>query len=143
MEAIERIYDNDKLLSVIIRANYFNEGISFITPDNFPHQIGYMNRSKDYIILPHVHNKVIRKIEDTQETLIIKTGKVRIDYYDDNKNYLMSRVAFAGDIVLLAYGGHGFKMLEQSEIIEIKQGPYCGEKDKIRFESIDENKIIF
>ena len=135
---IESIIYNNQLLSVIIRSNYSKEGITFLTPDDFALQLGYMNRDAGYLIKPHVHNKVERKIEITQEVLFIRSGKVRVDYYDNNKKYLESRIVQTGDIVLLANGGHGFKMMEKSEIIEVKQGPYCGEVDKIRFDSFDE-----
>ena len=64
-----------------------------------------------------------------------------MDYYDDNKNYLESKILNQGDVILLAYGGHGFEMLEDSEIIEVKQGPYAGEMDKIRFEPVDKDKL--
>ncbi len=74
--------------------------------------------------------------------LYIKTGKVRVDFYDDNQHYLESRIVEKGDVILLAAGGHGFEMLEDSEMIEVKQGPYCGEEDKVRFEAADREKII-
>lgn len=142
MENIERIYYRDILLSIIIRDNYHAEGITFITPEDTPHQLGYMNREADYIIAPHVHNKVPRIIEYTQETLIIKSGEVRVDFYTDDREYIESRLLYKGDIILLAYGGHGFKMMQPSEIVEIKQGPYCGAMDKVRFEPIDDSLII-
>ena len=138
---IERIENNNKLLSIIIRANYQSQGIEFFTPDSFSQQLGYMKREKNYVIPPHKHNKVERNVDSTQEVLLIRKGKVRVDYYDDNKKYLESRVLCQGDVVLLAYGGHGFEMIEDSEIIEIKQGPYAGEEDKIRFETVDK-KIL-
>ena len=100
-----------------------------------------MNRPKGYIIAPHSHNKIERKIETTNETLIIKSGKVRIDFFDENKNYLKSKILNKGDIILLVNGGHGFEMLEKTEIIEIKQGPYADDKDKTRFKNIDKDKI--
>ena len=133
---IENITHKNLLLSVIIRAEYQKEGISFFTPDNFSQQLGYMNRPQGYVIPPHVHNLVPREVSLTQEVLYIKSGKVRVDFYDDDKNYLQSSILQKGDVILLAHGGHGFEMLEQSEMIEIKQGPYCGEEDKVRFEHI-------
>lgn len=142
MENIERIYNGEELLSVIIRDNFHAEGITFITPDDFPHQIGYMNREKDYMIVPHVHNKVPRNIDFTQETLIIKSGVVRVDFFTQEQEYLESRMVYKGDIILLAAGGHGFKMIQPAEIIEIKQGPYAGAMDKVRFEPIDDNKVV-
>lgn len=138
---IENIFNNEKLLSVIIRASYKSEGIEFFTPNDFSQQLAYMNRAKDYIIKPHVHNSVQRDVHFTQEVLVIKSGKVRVDYYDDDRNYLESRVLDQGDVVLLAYGGHGFEMLEDSEMIEVKQGPYAGEMDKIRFDPIEKEKL--
>ena len=138
---IENITHKDKLLSVIIRTQYKSDGIEFFTPDDFSQQLAYMNRAKDYVIPPHVHNPVQRDVHFTQEVLLIKSGKVRVDYYDDDKNYLESKILNQGDVVLLAYGGHGFHMIEDSEIIEVKQGPYAGEKDKVRFEPIDDNQI--
>lgn len=142
MTNIEKIYNDDELLSIIIRDNYHSEGITFITPDDYPHQLGYMNREKDYIIAPHIHNRVNRVVDFTQETLVMKSGVVRVDFYTQEKLYLESRYLYKGDIILLASGGHGFKMIQPSEMIEIKQGPYAGANDKVRFEPIEDNKVI-
>ena len=142
MEIIEHIKLNDRILGVIIRASFRKEGIAFFTPDDFSQQLGYMNRPEGYVIPPHTHNVVERKVELTQEVLLIKSGKVRVDFYDDDQVYLESRILEEGDVVLLAHGGHGFKMLEPSEMIEVKQGPYCGEMDKVRFEPVAEHNII-
>ncbi len=132
---------NDKLLAIIIRHNFEKNGIEFFTPDDFSQQLAYMKRPKDYVIPPHVHNPVLREVHLTQEVLFIKSGKVRVDFYDDDKNYLESTTVEAGDVILLAHGGHGFEMLEESEIIEVKQGPYAGEMDKVRFEPICKTQI--
>jgi len=75
--------------------------------------------------------------------LFIKSGKVRIDFFDDRQRYLESRILNTGDVILLAHGGHGFKMLEESEIIEVKQGPYTGDQDKERFEFMDDENITY
>lgn len=142
MQQFEKILLEDKLLGVIIRANFTQDGIAFFTPDNFSQQLGYMNRPTDYIIAPHVHNLVERKVELTQEVLIVRSGKVRVDFYDDDRNYIESRIIQTGDVCLLANGGHGFKVLEQAEMIEVKQGPYCGEMDKVRFDAIGDEQVI-
>jgi hypothetical protein len=138
---IDRIMHGNRLLALILRAGYRAEGIQFFTPDEFSQQLGYMNRSKGYVILPHVHNPVSREVQFTKEVLFIKSGKVRADFYDDDQNYLESRILGAGDVILLAYGGHGFEMLEQTEMIEVKQGPYAGDTDKTRFEPIPASKV--
>ena len=138
---IEKIIHNATSLAVIIRAGYTNTGIEFFTTENDSQQLGYMNRPQGYEILPHRHNIVQREVRLTQEVLYIKSGKVRVDFYDNEQNYLESRIVSKGDVILLADGGHGFMMLEQSEIIEVKQGPYCGERDKVRFNSVTEAQL--
>lgn len=138
---IEPINHQGHMLALILRASYHAEGIQFFTPNDFSQQLGYMNRPQGYVIPPHVHNPVVREVQFTKEVLIIKTGKVRVDFYDDAQNYLESRILNAGDVVLLAFGGHGFEMLEASEIIEVKQGPYAGEADKTRFSPISSNQV--
>jgi len=137
----QQITHNGKILSMIIKRNFEKDGIEFFTPPNFSQQLAYMKRPKNYIIAPHVHNSVAIEVQFTQEVLFIKSGKVRVDFYDDDKNYLQSTILEAGDIILLAHGGHGLEMLEESEIIEVKQGPYAGERDKERFDPIDKNKL--
>lgn len=141
---MERIISQSSLLlGIIISNNYTQQGIQFFTNDDDSQQLGYMNRPEGYEIKPHRHNLVPREVHLTQEVLFIKSGKVRVDFYDNEQNYVTSRILVKGDVILLSDGGHGFKMLEPSEIIEVKQGPYCGEKDKVRFESIEESKIKF
>jgi len=138
---IQQVIHNGKLLSIIIRKNFEKNGIEFFTPDDFSQQLAYMKRPKDYVISPHVHNAVSRDVQYTKEVLLIKSGKLRVDFYDDDRKYLESTILEAGDVILLAFGGHGFEMLEESEIIEVKQGPYVGEMDKVRFEPVDKAKL--
>ena len=142
MQELEQICHEGKILGIILRANYHKEGISFLTPDDFSQQLGYMNRPDEYVIAPHVHNLVERKVDLTQEVLFVRCGKVRVDFYDDDRQYLESRIINTGDVVMLAHGGHGFKVLERAEMIEVKQGPYCGEMDKVRFEPISDEHVI-
>lgn len=138
----EKIFTENVLLAIIIRSDYQKEGIEFFTNDNDSQQLGYMNRPEGYVIPPHRHNIVPRAVHLTQEVLFIKSGKVRVDFYDNAQNYIQSTVLEKGDVILLSDGGHGFKMLEKSEMIEVKQGPYCGERDKVRFLPIDEDHLI-
>lgn len=138
---IETIKHIDQTIGIIIRSSFHKEGIEFFTPDMFSQQLGYMNRPAGYTIDPHVHNPVERAVVWTQEVLFIKSGKVRVDFFTDGRHYLESRVVSTGDVILLAAGGHGFEMLEPTEMIEVKQGPYCGDQDKSRFEPITADKI--
>ena len=138
---IEYIRHMDQTIGVIIRSDFKKDGIEFFTPDIFSQQLGYMNRPTGYRIEPHVHNPVQRAVVWTQEVLFIKSGKVRVDFFTDGKHYLESRVVSMGDVILLAAGGHGFEMLEPTEIIEVKQGPYCGDRDKTRFEPVPSEAV--
>ena len=138
---IEQIIHQGRTLAMLLRSTYQAEGIQFFTPNDFSQQLAYMNRPDGYVIAPHVHNAVPREVQLTKEVLFIKSGKVRLDFYDDDQNYLESRILHRGDVILLAFGGHGFEMLETSEIIEVKQGPYAGEADKTRFTPITSDLI--
>lgn len=138
---LETITCNGAPLALVLRRSYKAEGIHFFTPNDFSQQLAYMNRPAGYRIPPHVHNDVPREVHFTKEVLFIRSGRVRVDFYDDHRNYLESRVLEAGDVVLLAFGGHGFEMLEPTEMIEVKQGPYAGDHDKTRFEAITPEAI--
>lgn len=142
MGHIEEIKKKDRLLAMIIRNNYECKGVDFITPDEYSQQVAYMHHPKGKVIDAHVHNVVHRNVVYTQEVLFMKKGKLRVDFYDDYKDYLESCILEAGDTILLTSGGHGFHVLEEVEMIEVKQGPYSGEMDKIRFEGIQDEEVI-
>jgi hypothetical protein len=139
---IERIVHDERQLALIVRRDFRRDGIEFFTPGTYSQQIGYMNRPTGYIIPPHVHNPVLREVQYTKEVLLIRSGKVRVDFYSETQEYLQSTVLVAGDVILLAFGGHGFEMLEPTEIIEVKQGPYCGDQDKTRFDPVPGDRIV-
>ena len=139
---IKKYTHNNQLIALIIKKEYSNDGIKFFTPNDFPEQIAYMSHKKDAIVKAHVHNEIERNISLTQEILIIKKGKLRLDLYTQEKEYIESCIIEEGDIVFLSSGGHGLKCLEDIEMVEVKQGPYLGEKDKVRFEEIEDNKVI-
>lgn len=134
MDPIEQINKNDDTLAIIIYHDYRKEGIAFFTPSDFSQQLGYMKHNKGETIQEHVHILHLREIKYTQETLFIKSGRVKVNFYTEDKQYLTSRELTTGDVILLASGGHGFEFLEETEMIEVKQGPYCGDQDKVRFE---------
>lgn len=138
---IERVEYNNKELALIIRREFKKDGIEFLTPSTYSQQLGYMHRPEGYVIPPHVHNPVAREVEFTKEVLFIKSGRLRVDFYAEDQRYIESLILNAGDVILLAYGGHGFEMLEPTEIIEVKQGPYAGEADKTRFSPIPADQV--
>lgn len=130
---IEHINHNGTEMAVVIRAGYKKDGIEFFTPNEYSQQLAYMNRPAGYRIQPHVHNEVHRDVSLTLEVLYIKTGRVKVDFYTQEQVHVYDVILQQGDVILLAAGGHGFTMLEPTEMIEIKQGPYAGDQDKTRF----------
>lgn len=141
MPLVEHLEHEGKTIAVIVRREFSKAGIEFFTPDTFSQQIGYMNRPQGYQIAPHVHLPVRREVQYTNEALFIRSGRLRVDFYSDEQSYLESTILEAGDVVLLVQGGHGFEMLEATEIIEIKQGPYAGDRDKRRFDGVDADRL--
>lgn len=134
---IKRITTDDQnyeVLAIIVNSNFDKEGITFVTPDDYSQQLAFMKHPSGHVIQPHIHNIVKREVLYTKETLVIIKGKMRCDFYTMNQKYLKSVVVNAGDVILLVSGGHGFECLEETEMFEIKQGPYAGENDKERFE---------
>lgn len=131
----------DSLLAIVIPHDYHKRGISFFTPNELSQQLAYMEHPVGHDIAPHVHNPVRREVHYTQEVLVIRKGKLRVDFYDDDRIYIESHVLQEGDVILLISGGHGFKVLEDLEMFEIKQGPYAGEMDKTRFEGVSEENV--
>jgi mannose-6-phosphate isomerase-like protein (cupin superfamily) len=141
---IENITYHNQLLALVVSHRFNEPGIHFFTPNELSQQLAYMCHPVGKVIQPHVHNPVPREVQYTQEVLFIKKGKLRVDFYSDQQQYLESRLLESGDVILLVTGGHGFEVLEEIEMIEVKQGPYVGEQDKTRFIGItaEQAKIV-
>jgi len=130
---IETISYGLEPIALIIRANYDKPGIQFFTPGSFSQQVAYMKHPQGHKISAHVHNMMTRQVLYTQEVLFVRHGKVKIKLYASGKEYICDRVLYTGDLILLCGGGHSFEMLEETAMIEVKQGPYAGDGDKTRF----------
>lgn len=133
MNFFEQITHQDQNLALILRAGFNEKGIHFFTPGEYSQQLAYMQHPAGKVIAAHYHNPIPREVTYTQEVLVIRKGRLRVDFYTREPRYLESRILEAGDVILLAGGGHGFEVLEAIEMIEIKQGPYFGDEDKTRF----------
>lgn len=139
---IEKVFHKKKLFALIIRKKFRKMGgINFFTEKKDTQQFGYMKHKKNHIIKPHQHKKRLTKISLTTEVIILFKGILRVDFYDNKKKYLFSKKIYADEIIMLVNGGHGFKVLKDVEMIEVKQGPYSLSQDKIKFNEIDEKKI--
>lgn len=140
---IEKIFDGSILLAIVLCADFKEPGIHFLTSPELSQQLAYMKHPAGKIIEPHVHNPVPRQVHYTQEVLFIRKGRLRVDFYDEKREYLESRELRSGDVILLVAGGHGFEVLEEVEMIEVKQGPYVGEGDKTRFPGISSTQVVY
>jgi mannose-6-phosphate isomerase-like protein (cupin superfamily) len=133
---IERIEFGGVEFAVILRSTFREPGIHFFTPEHYSQQLGCMRHPTGHVIEAHVHNPVSRAVQYTEEALFLRRGRLRVDFYSDEGRYLESRELGPGDVILLIRGGHGFEVLEEIEMVEVKQGPYVGETDKTRIKSI-------
>ena len=139
---IEKVIHKKKLFALIVRGKFRKKtGINFFTENNATQKFGYMKHKKDYVIKPHKHNQRLTKILMTTEIIILFKGILRVDFYDNKKMYLFSKKIFKKDIIMLLNGGHGFKVLKDVEMLEVKQGPYKLSRDKVKFDNVDEKKI--
>jgi|SRR5262245_19626172 len=138
---IERIEADGVELAIILRASFNEKGTHFFTPQHFSQQLGCMRHPKGHVIEAHVHNPVSRAVRYTQEALFLRRGRLRVDFYRSDGRYCESRELSAGDVILLVSGGHGFEVLEEIEMVEVKQGPYLGDSDKTRIKGISAAEV--
>jgi len=131
--SVKEIKDKKKLIAIIVYKEFKKKGIHFFTPNNFPQQLGYMNRPKNYVIKPHKHRKIVRKIDKVQEVLFIKKGKLQVDLYNPSGKFISKYILNTGDCIFLSSGGHGFRIFSNTEILEVKLGPYLGIKQNKYF----------
>ena len=133
MSMVETIEHEGEVLAIVIRGDFAEPGVSFLTPADFTQQLAFMKHERGTKIQPHVHNRIRREVFYSREVLIIRKGSLRADLYADDRALVASVVLHGGDVILLASGGHGFEALDDVEMFEVKQGPYVGEGDKTRF----------
>lgn len=142
-KSYEEIEHKGNLFAIIIRSNYSSEKITFFGNPEFSQQLGYLPHKKGNKIEAHFHKEVRREIKLTQEVLFIKRGKIIVDFYTNDKKYIKSRILNTGDLLFLCNGGHGFEVLEDTEMIEVKQGPYSSkQKDKEVFKGIKDDPSL-
>jgi len=131
---LEIITDKDQVIAIYIAGEYSSEkNLDFFTDDSYALQLAFMNHPKGTKIQSHYHNNIERCIPKTQEVLIIKKGEVKVNLYDDDQTLFKTKILKQGDIIMFCSGGHGFEILEDVEMFEVKNGPYLGDKDKTRF----------
>jgi len=130
---IERVEWEGKVFALILRQNYEPEGVNFVTSEDNPLQLGILRHQQGAKIKPHIHKSFRGTIKQVQEILHIEYGRVEAEFYNTAGEKVRDAILNRGDTILLLSGGHGFNILEDSKMIEVKQGPYHGvEEDKER-----------
>ena len=133
MSDIEWIKVDDKVIAIIIPQSFRPDKTTFVTPEKFNQQVGFIVYPSKRQISSHKHIPLERNIIGTSETLILLSGKVEAKLYDDQNTLITTKILNTGDVIVLVSGGHGFNMLEDSVFLEVKQGPYT---------SVDEKEIF-
>jgi uncharacterized protein with PhoU and TrkA domain len=130
---IETIADGDETLAYIVRASNAPERTVFVTPDDCVQQVGFVVHGAGSEIQRHYHLPMERSIVGTPEVLVVRQGRCEMDVYDRGQNFITTRELRRGDVMVMLGGGHGFRMLEDTVLLEIKQGPYFGADEKRQF----------
>ena len=133
MGPVEQIIWKDKPLAYIIRAEMAPGKTTFLTPSELNLQVGFVVYPAGGEVARHLHRPLERHIVGTSEVLVVKEGRCQMDIYDDARRLVATRELRKGDIMLMVGGGHGFRMLEDTVLLEVKQGPYTGLDEKERF----------
>lgn len=130
---IEQIQYQGRPLAYVIRASFLPAETTFLTPPEFKQQVGYIVYPAGGEVARHIHRPMQRHLVGTSEVLVVKKGHCLIDIYTDDHELVATRDLYPGDVMLMVAGGHGFRMLEDTVLLEIKQGPYAGMDEKERF----------
>ena len=129
---MKKITIDKKLCAIIYEPKdlKITKGVKFLTSPSHNLQIGKMSHKKNHEIKPHLHKNFLRKIYKTTEILIIKSGELKVNFYNKKLKYVKSTLLKKGNIALLLEGAHGFKVKKDCIFLEIKQGPFSIKKDK-------------
>jgi hypothetical protein len=118
-----------QIIAIVIKKDFKKSGVNFISKNDFPLQLGINSYAKGSKIKPHVH------LDREVRIVFIKNGAVLVNLYDSNRLLFKSFKLATGDLIFFVSGGHGFEILKDSTIIEVKQGPYFGkDQDKTMIE---------
>jgi hypothetical protein len=133
VEPIEQITWQGQTLVYIIRADFLPEKTTFVTPSDYKQQVGYVVHRAGGKIQRHTHRELKRNIEGTSEVLVVRRGHCELEIYNDKRELVSTRELYEGDIALMVNGGHGFRIIEDTVFLEVKQGPYTGIDEKELF----------
>ena len=132
-DLVRRIYWQDQCLAYVIRNEFSPAKTTFLTPQDYKQQVGFVVYPAGGEIQRHVHKPLERHLVGTSEVLVVKQGRCEVDIYNDARQLVTTVELREGDVMLMVGGGHGFRILEDTVFLEVKQGPYTGVDEKERF----------
>ena len=130
---VEAIGGDGCVLAYVMRDTGAETDTTFVTPDDALQQVGFHVHSAGTELSRHYHLPVERQIVGTPEVLVVRSGRCEIDIYDDDQQLACTRELKTGDVMIVVGGGHGFRMIEDTVLLEVKQGPYFGPEEKTTF----------
>lgn len=130
---IDRIESEGQLLAIVVRAAELPRETAFVTPPESILQVGYVVRSAGGEVERHVHKPLKRTVIGTPEVLVVSSGSCEVDIYTPDRRLVSTSALQTGDVLVMTGGGHGFRMIEDTVLFEVKQGPYPGVDEKDRF----------
>lgn len=133
LELVEEIRQDDQVLAIIIRHEHRPDQTAFVTPEDYKQQVGFIVHPQGHEIARHTHRAIERNMVGTSEVVVVRTGRCEVDLYGDDHSLVATRELRTGDVMLMVGGGHGFRMLEDTVFLELKQGPYLGVDEKELF----------
>ena len=133
MPGIETVEHGGALLAMLIRRDVRPAATTFPSAPEHPLQLGFVVYPAGGEVARHRHLPLERRLTTTSEVILVREGACLLDVYDLGESLLRTWELSAGDVVLLLAGGHGFRMTQDTVLLEVKQGPYTGLAEKERF----------
>jgi hypothetical protein len=133
MHPVEEIVSGGRTLAYLVRGSAAPAATTFVTPPELAQQVGFVVYPRGGAVSRHRHVPIERHITGTPEVILVRSGRCELDIFDDDRAHVATHTLSAGDLMIMTGGGHGFRMLEDTVLLEVKQGPYTGLAEKELF----------
>ncbi len=127
MEQVIPVTKGHSTYAIFFRGNIHTDGVRFLTQQTDEFQLGVMERKAGYEVKPHMHPEVNRALVGTSEFLYVESGRMKVTVFDEEWAVLAEEELTSGEFLLFFRGGHAVTMLEDTRLLEVKQGPYPGD----------------
>jgi cupin fold WbuC family metalloprotein len=129
-DGLLRFTEEGRTLCLVVRGSRDVGETSFFTENEALLQVGLVVHPAGHVIPRHRHVPVQRRIDETGEVLIVRRGRCAVELFGRQGTALGSVELGSGDIMILSGAPHRLTMLEDTALLEVKQGPYQGPAEK-------------